>query len=118
MKTIKWITVVLAFVLPFATMAQKTKLKEVKITTSAVCSMCKETIENALAFEGGVKKATLDVDTKIVTVIYNIDKTNIDKIKLAIANAGYDADDIKANAKAYEKLEDCCKKGKICNEKK
>ena len=90
--------------------AQNTNTAEIKITTSAVCETCKKTIEQALAFEKGVKKSVLDLTTKVVTVTYNPKKTTPEKIKLAISNAGYDADEVKANPKAYKKLEECCKK--------
>ncbi len=90
--------------------AQDATTAELKVMTSAVCDECKTTIEKALAFEKGVKKSNLDVKSKIVTVTYNPKKTNPEKIRLAISNAGYDADDVKANLKAYKKLADCCKK--------
>lgn len=117
-KTLKSISIVVMLVL-FSTIAfaQKVELAEIKIKTSAICGMCKDNIENALAFEKGVKKSVLDVDTKIVTVTYNPEKTSPEKIRLAIANAGYDADDVIANAKAYKKLDACCKKGAVCNDK-
>ena len=82
----------------------------IKIKTSAVCGECKTTIEKALNFSKGVKKASLDVDSKMVTVVYKTEKTNPDKIRLVISNAGYDADSIPANPKAYSRLKDCCKK--------
>jgi len=87
------------------------KTETVEIKTTAICGMCKSTIEKALAFEKGVEKATLDVKTKIVTVQYDADKTNPDQIRQCIAKAGYDADDVKREEKAYSKLSDCCKDG-------
>lgn len=83
----------------------------VQIKTSAICGDCKKTIETALNYTKGVKKAHLDVDSKMVTVVFRADKTDPDKIKLAISKAGYDADSIPANPKAYARLKDCCKKG-------
>ncbi|HEY6160680.1 MAG TPA: heavy metal-associated domain-containing protein [Bacteroidia bacterium] len=82
----------------------------VKIKTSAQCETCKANIEKALSFTKGVKSANLDVDTKVVTVEYDPSKTTIDKIRIAISKAGYDADDVKADPKAYSKLKECCKK--------
>ncbi|MCX6231224.1 MAG: heavy metal-associated domain-containing protein [Bacteroidetes bacterium] len=95
------------------TMAQDKKagnMATIKIKTSSVCGMCKETIEKAMAFEKGVKTSDLDTKTKIVTVTYNTEKTTPEKIKLAISKAGYDADEVKADPKAYAKLSPCCKK--------
>ncbi|MEO6904241.1 MAG: heavy metal-associated domain-containing protein [Bacteroidia bacterium] len=90
--------------------AQGTEMAEIKIKTSAICNECKNTIESALAFTKGVKKSFLDVPTSIVTVSYNPLKTTPEKIRIAISNAGYDADDVPANPKAYKKLSNCCKK--------
>ncbi|OJV50377.1 MAG: hypothetical protein BGO31_13470 [Bacteroidetes bacterium 43-16] len=36
-------------------------------------------------------------------------RTNPEQIKQAIAAAGFDADEVKATADAYEKLDGCCK---------
>lgn len=87
------------------------KEKEVKIKTSAICEMCKERIERNLAFEKGVKEATLDVETKVVTVKYNPSKTDVSKIKSNITKTGYDADEVAATTEGYNKLPSCCKKG-------
>lgn len=92
--------------------SQKTnKTETIKIQTSAQCDMCKHTIEKAMAYEKGVKKSTLDVPSSVLTVEYNPAKTTPDKIRKAVSETGYDADDVPANPKAYEKLDPCCKKG-------
>lgn len=93
-------------------MAQEVKKSsgEIKIQTSAVCGMCKDRIETDLSKENGVKSVSLDTDTKIVTVGYNPEKTDPDKIRTAISKIGYDADDVKADPAAYDKLPSCCKK--------
>jgi mercuric ion binding protein len=80
------------------------------VKTSAQCETCKKTIEEYMSFEKGIKKTELDLDTKILMVIYNPDKTNPDKIKTAITKSGYDADSLPADPKAYKRLPDCCKK--------
>ncbi|MDJ1505152.1 heavy metal-associated domain-containing protein [Xanthocytophaga agilis] len=90
-------------------MAQS-KNAEVKIKTSAVCKMCKKTLETSLSYEKGVQSSNLDVDSKVLTVAYNPKKTNPDQIRKAVAKTGYDADNVPAEEKAYNQLEDCCKK--------
>lgn len=86
------------------------KNAEIKIKTSVVCSMCKEKIEQGLAFEKGIKDVSVDLETKICTVKYNSAKTTPGEIREAISKLGYDADDVAADEKAYEKLPACCKK--------
>jgi periplasmic mercuric ion binding protein len=89
---------------------QTSKTSEVDIKVSSQCSMCKETIERALAFEKGVVKSNLDLETHTVKVTYKNGKTDADQIRKAISLAGYDADDVPADPKSYAKLSDCCKK--------
>lgn len=81
-----------------------------RIRTSAVCDMCKRTIEESMAFTKGVRYASLDVETKMLTVAINPKKTDIDGVRKAVNALGYDADDSPADPKAYEKLHGCCKK--------
>jgi len=72
--------------------------------------LCKERIEETLAFEKGVKSSELDLENKIVKVIYNPGKITSDKIRNTISKAGYDADNVPADPKVYKKLPACCKK--------
>lgn len=94
----------------FSVLAQDSDVKEIKIKTSAVCDMCKTTIEKDMKFEKGVKSAELDVESKILTVQYKPSKTNPDKIRHAVAKVGYDADNIPAVPESYDNLDPCCKK--------
>ncbi len=78
--------------------------------TSAVCDMCKARIEKSLAYEKGVQSASLDVPSKVLTVTYRADKTTPEALRTAVQKTGYDADDLTADARAYNRLPDCCKK--------
>jgi periplasmic mercuric ion binding protein len=114
MKTIikSFALAIMVMLISNTTFAQETKkVDEVKILTSAVCGMCKERIEQNIAYEKGVIDVVLDVDTKIATIKYKTSKTNPDKLRLALSKLGYDADSIPADKVAYEKLPPCCKKG-------
>jgi mercuric ion binding protein len=110
-KIIKSAVIVMLVLFTNSLFAQSKSKAEIKIKTSAECDMCKNTLEKTLAFEKGVKDAKLDLATKEVTVVYNPKKTNPEQLKKAISNAGYDADEVKANNKAFQKLPECCKKG-------
>ena len=81
-----------------------------KFKTSAVCDMCKTRIEKSLAYEKGVQSAVLDVPTKVLTVTYKADKTTPAALRTAVQKTGYDADELTADARAYNRLPDCCKK--------
>lgn len=86
------------------------KSDTLRIKTSAVCGQCKDRIEQNMAFEKGIKDVSLDLETKIVTIRYNPKSTTPDQIRKKISKLGYDADDVPADAAAYEKLPACCKK--------
>jgi mercuric ion binding protein len=81
----------------------------VRIKTSAVCDECKQRIEHDLSFEKGVKSSSMDLHTKEVTVVYNTQKTDPQKIRMAITKIGYDADTLKRADKAFSRLPECCK---------
>lgn len=87
------------------------QVKKATIKTPTVqCESCKERIEKYLNREDGIKKVTADYKKKVVKVEFYSNRTNIENIKTAIANAGYDADDVTADEEAYKRLPKCCKK--------
>lgn len=84
---------------------------KVEIKTSAICEMCQYTLEKDLAFEKGVKEATLNLDDKVMTVIFNPNKTDAQTIRERITLIGYHADTLSRDSDAYDKLPMCCKDG-------
>jgi copper chaperone CopZ len=89
----------------------KKAIQTVTIKTPSVqCESCKKKIEAFLAREEGVEKSVVDYKRKTTKVTFYTDRTNIENVKTAIANAGYDADDVTANEESYQKLPKCCKK--------
>ena len=109
MKKIKILSIILfAF---FQIQAQQKKPITVKINTPTVqCESCKKRIEEYLKYEEGITKVSVDFKQKKTTVSYLADRTNLENIKTAIANSGYDAEEIKAELDSYNKLPKCCKK--------
>lgn len=93
--------------------AQKTE--EIKVWGN--CGMCKKTIE-AAAVKAGAKTANWKKDSKVLSVEFKEKKTDIQKIQQAIANAGYDTQDIAATAEAYGNLAECCQYPRKGAEKK
>lgn len=91
--------------------AQQKAVEKVVIKTPTVqCENCKERIENYLKREPGVSSVKVDYKKKTTTVTYLTDRNNIEQLKTAITNAGYDAEDVTADEEAYKKLPKCCKK--------
>ena len=110
-KNTRWISFLL-MMMSFSLhgIAQQKKSDTIEIKTSAVCNMCKDRIEGCLAFEKGVKSSTLNVETKVVSIVYNPTKTNPEQLRKILSKLGYDADTIPASQAAYNKLPACCKK--------
>ncbi len=115
MKSFIRYNIVIAFLMtlafPSAMKAQGKADTTVVIHTSAECEMCQKRIEKALLFEKGIKDVKVDYENGNVTVRYNPTRITLTKIKQLLSKAGYDADDVKADEKAYNKLPECCKKG-------
>ncbi len=110
MKKITLLFAVLAG-LSVSTDAQQKKPVTVKINTPAAkCEQCKQRIEDFLKYEDGVTKVVVDFRRGITTVTYLKDRTNIENIKTAIANVGYDADDVTANEDSYKSLPKTCRR--------
>ena len=90
---------------------KKKGIQTVSIKTPSVqCNSCKERIEKYIIRETGVQKVNVDYKRKVTKVTYVADRTNVENIKTAIANIGYDADDVTANEEFYKALPTCCKK--------
>jgi len=87
--------------------AQIKNLKTETVKVSGNCGMCENTIEKA-----GTKKkfykTDWDVDTKMATISYDAQKTNVDEVLKQIALAGYDNAKFRATDKAYSDLPGCC----------
>jgi mercuric ion binding protein len=76
---------------------------------SMQCKTCKKKITKALQGVDGVKDVNVNLETKEATVTYDNSSVNVSQLENAITAAGYDANDKKADASAYDKLDDCCK---------
>ncbi|MEM7297389.1 MAG: cation transporter, partial [Bacteroidota bacterium] len=112
----KYILTIVGLAIASLIYAQKEPIKvdngfKVEIQTSAICTMCKEALEYDLAFEKGVKEATLSLDDKVMTIVYNPKKTDPDKLRNRITKVGYHADWLERDESAYKKLPFCCKDG-------
>jgi copper chaperone CopZ len=109
-KLIIWIAVILGLASQAAFSQSDKKTEEIIIKSSVVCQQCKDRVEYNLSFEKGIKESTVDLENKTITVKYNPAKTKPENIRKAISKIGYDADEVPADKKAYEKLPKCCKK--------
>lgn len=91
-------------------LAQDNLSNAVISTPTVQCGMCKSKIEKNLKKVDGLSTVKVDYKKKTTTVSWDNSKTNIENIKTSISKSGYDADNIPADADAYNDLADCCKK--------
>jgi len=111
MKKLLLLVIAIAGITTITSAQAKKATQTVTIKTPTVqCESCKKRIEESLKHEDGVLKSDVNYKTHVTKVTFVIDRTNVENIKTAIANTGYDADDVKADEEAYKKLPTCCKK--------
>jgi mercuric ion binding protein len=104
-------TSLIACIFSMGASAQVKALQTAKISTPTIqCDMCKKRIEDVVRRYDGVTNVNVNVKRKEVTIKYLTDRTNEEILKAAIANAGYDANEISANPEVYKSLPKCCKK--------
>ncbi len=123
----------LAFILSaFCTsnFAQQKKPEWATIKTPSVrCWECKKRLEDYMSreisqTESGIIKMQINLLSGTTRIQYWPDRVNLGYIQTALANAGFDADEIKAEETSYKKLPSACKraedgggpqKGKPCH---
>lgn len=113
-----------------ATFAQNRKPEWATIKTPSLrCWECKKRLEDYMAREiaqtqSGIIKMQINLLSGTTRVQYWPDRVNLGYIQTAFANAGFDADDIKAEEDSYKRLPPACKrveegggpqKGKPCH---
>ena len=79
-------------------------------TPNVLCEECKKRITTYLDRYDGIQYLNINFRKGEIQVKYLTDRIDIEQIKTAIANCGYDADDVPANEEAYKKLPKSCKK--------
>ncbi len=106
MKLVQYIFILSFIFLTLTSSAQSDTTITLKV--SGVCAaMCKPRIEEA-AKGKGVKSAVWNVDTKLLSLVYEPSKTTINKIQERILDAGHDVENKKANDAVYNALPPCC----------
>lgn len=88
---------------------QKAGGKAVIKTPTVQCDVCKDKVEFFISHEPGVTSVKVNIRQKTTTVTWLNDRTTLENIKVAIANLGYDADDVEAEETAVKRLPKECK---------
>jgi outer membrane receptor for ferrienterochelin and colicins len=111
MKKIKLMMLLLFSFATASIYSQSNKLPQADTTVTfkvfGACEQCKDRIENAVKMKG-VSSGIWDVDSKMMTLVYNSSKVTLQKIQNRIVAVGHDIDEKKANVSVYNALPDCC----------
>jgi copper chaperone CopZ len=94
MKAVKYLTTGLLTLLLTLGIVQTygnpgTKSETIKFKVEMKSSDCQSKVQTGLNKTPGVEKAVADLATKTVTITYDPDKTNKDKLVKAVENMGY-----------------------------
>lgn len=84
------------------------KYASVDIHTNAVCDDCQHRIQTEMLYVKGVQAVTVDLATNTIHVDYKANKTDPDKLRTAVTQIGYMADNMPPDPKARKALPDCC----------
>lgn len=72
------------------------------------CGKCKARIQNTLKVKG-IKKAKWNIDTKMLTAIFNSKIISLEQIHEMLASVGHDTEKLYSTKKEYSNLPECCK---------
>jgi len=110
MKSVKLILAVVFTFLMFqnTSYAGGTKSKE-KFKVWGNCGMCNTKITTAAKSVEGVISAKWNSETKMMSIKFYSEETNLDEIQKKIASVGYDTAKFKADDEVYNNLHYCCK---------
>lgn len=87
--------------------AQSLQDSTTSFKVSGVCDQCKNRIEKALKIKG-ITSAAWDVETKMLSLVFNPLKIALDKVHSRLADVGHDTELKKAKEITYKALPDCC----------
>lgn len=76
-------------------------IKTITLTTKPQmhCSGCEKKIKENVRFVKGVRQIQTNVERQTVTIEYDADKTNPEKISAGFKKIGYEVKEVKASAK-------------------
>lgn len=87
----KLITLLAVLFLSVGTMLAKDFRTVVFKVEQMMCQNCEKKVKDNIKFEKGMKKFTTDLKTKTVTITYDAEKTDVEKLKAGFKKFKYEA---------------------------
>ena len=102
----KKILIIYLLITPVVLSSQNSKKVSFEVTGN--CEMCKKRIEKSALSVQGVKAATWDIPSNLISIIYDPNKISLQKIQTSISLVGHDTPLAKAPDKSSTELPLCC----------
>lgn len=91
MKTKRILIALVAVILSASTALAKDFRTAVFKVEQLHCANCEKKVQNNIKFEKGVKTFSTDLPSKTVTITYDAEKTNVEKLKAGFKKFKYEA---------------------------
>lgn len=102
--------------LAIAIVCNATDIKTLQVSTDPImtCNNCENKIKKNLRFEKGIKEIKTDRENQVVTIIYDAEKTDQDKIVEAFGKIKYNVTILNDATNCPDQNNSTCSKDKNC----
>ena len=105
MRTKRWMaTCVVALLSVTAVLAKDIRVVVFKVSQMH-CEKCEKKVKDNMRFEKGLKDISTEVKTKMVTITYDAEKTNVKKLQSGFNKFSYEAEFVKETKKDDQKAD-------------
>jgi len=105
MRTKRWMaTCVVALLSVAAVLAKDIRVVVFKVSQMH-CEKCEKKVKDNMRFEKGLKDIATDVKTKMVTITYDAEKTNVKNLQAGFNKFNYEAEFVKETKKDDQKTD-------------
>ena len=105
MKTKRWMaTCVVALLSVAAVLAKVIRVVVFKVSQMH-CEKCEKKVKDNMRFEKGLKDIATEVKTKLVTITYDAEKTNVKNLQAGFNKFNYEAEFVKETKKDDQKTD-------------
>ncbi len=99
MRTKRWmVTCVVTLLSVTAVLAKDIRVVVFKVSQMH-CEKCEKKVKDNMRFEKGLKDISTEVKTKMVTITYDAEKTNVKKLQAGFNKFKYEAEFVKETKK-------------------
>ena len=105
MQTKRWMaTCVVALLSVAAVLAKDIRVVVFKVSQMH-CEKCEKKVKDNMRFEKGLKDIATEVKTKMVTITYDAEKTNVKNLQAGFNKFNYEAEFVKETKKDDQKTD-------------